>query len=128
RKDHQRAGGAPRHLHAGGLAPPVGARERRSRGEPAPRPAGALRPGARHADGGALGLCRRARADTARRSPGNAPAARSNLAGTQIAGVAHMRPTRSRTGFTRFAKWTAKTAGRPVAFVAAVAIIALWGV
>jgi low affinity Fe/Cu permease len=38
-----------------------------------------------------------------------------------------MRPTRSKTWFTRFAKWTAKMAGRPVAFVAAVGIIALWG-
>ena len=37
-----------------------------------------------------------------------------------------MRPTRSRTWFTRFAKWTAKAAGRPVAFVAACAVIALW--
>ena len=39
-----------------------------------------------------------------------------------------MRPTRSRTWFTRFAKWTAKIAGRPVAFVAAVAIIVLWAI
>src|SRR5438045_3977034 len=38
-----------------------------------------------------------------------------------------MRPTRSKTWFTRFAKWTARMAGRPVAFVAAVGIIALWG-
>src|SRR5438477_2097318 len=38
-----------------------------------------------------------------------------------------MRPTRSKTWFTRFAKWTAKMAGRPVAFVAAVGIIVLWG-
>jgi low affinity Fe/Cu permease len=37
-----------------------------------------------------------------------------------------MRPTRSKTWFTRFAKWTAKAAGRPIAFAAAVAIIALW--
>jgi low affinity Fe/Cu permease len=39
-----------------------------------------------------------------------------------------MRPTRSRTGFTRFAKWTAKAAGRPMAFVAACAVIALWAI
>jgi len=39
-----------------------------------------------------------------------------------------MRPTRSRTWFTRFAKWTAKIAGRPAAFVAAVAIIVLWAI
>src|SRR5438045_6058816 len=37
-----------------------------------------------------------------------------------------MRPTRSKSWFTRFAKWTAKMAGRPMAFVAAVVIIALW--
>src|SRR3954462_6241470 len=39
-----------------------------------------------------------------------------------------MRPTRSRSWFTRFAKWTAKMAGRPVAFVAAVGVIALWAI
>ena len=39
-----------------------------------------------------------------------------------------MRPTRSRTWFTRFAKWTAKIAGRPAAFVAAVTIIVLWAI
>src|SRR5689334_21109214 len=39
-----------------------------------------------------------------------------------------MRPTRSRSWFTRFAKWTARMAGRPVAFVAAVAVILLWGI
>src|SRR5437588_1158741 len=38
-----------------------------------------------------------------------------------------MRPTRSKPGVTRFAKWTAGRAGRPVAFVAAVGILALWG-
>src|SRR5436190_914695 len=37
-----------------------------------------------------------------------------------------MRPTRSKSWFTRFAKWTAKMAGRPMAFVAAVGIIVLW--
>jgi low affinity Fe/Cu permease len=37
-----------------------------------------------------------------------------------------MRPTRSKTWFTRFAKWTAKVAGRPVAFNVAVAIIVVW--
>jgi low affinity Fe/Cu permease len=39
-----------------------------------------------------------------------------------------MRPTRSKTWFTRFAKWTAKMAGRPATFVAAVGIIVLWGI
>jgi low affinity Fe/Cu permease len=37
-----------------------------------------------------------------------------------------MRPTRPRTGFTRFAKWTARAAGRPVAFCAAALLIVLW--
>ncbi|HET7365815.1 MAG TPA: low affinity iron permease family protein [Burkholderiales bacterium] len=37
-----------------------------------------------------------------------------------------MRPTRSRAWFTRFAKWTAKAAGRPLAFTLAVTVIALW--
>ena len=37
-----------------------------------------------------------------------------------------MRPTRPKKWFTRFAKWTAKMAGRPMAFVAAVGIIVLW--
>src|SRR5256885_9038900 len=39
-----------------------------------------------------------------------------------------MRPTRSKAWFTRFAKWTAKMAGRPAAFVAAVGIIVLWAI
>src|ERR1051325_10339086 len=39
-----------------------------------------------------------------------------------------MRPTRSKTSFTRFAKWTAKVTGRPIAFTAAVLVIALWAV
>ena len=39
-----------------------------------------------------------------------------------------MRPTRSKTWFTRFAKWTAKMAGRPLAFVAAVGVILLWSI
>src|SRR3954452_15842060 len=39
-----------------------------------------------------------------------------------------MRPTRSKSWFTRFAKWTAKMAGRPVALVAAVGVIALWAI
>jgi len=37
-----------------------------------------------------------------------------------------MRPTRSKTWFTRFAKWTAKSAGRPVAFSLAVLVVLLW--
>jgi low affinity Fe/Cu permease len=39
-----------------------------------------------------------------------------------------MRPTRSRSWFTRFAKWTAKAAGRPFTFTLAVLVIALWAV
>lgn len=38
-----------------------------------------------------------------------------------------MRPTKSRSGFTQFAKWTARAAGRPSAFGLAVIIIMLWG-
>jgi low affinity Fe/Cu permease len=37
-----------------------------------------------------------------------------------------MRPTRSRTWFTRFAKWTARATGRPLAFTLAAAVIAVW--
>ena len=37
-----------------------------------------------------------------------------------------MRPTKSRTWFGRFAKWTARVTGRPAAFGAAVAIIVAW--
>src|SRR5690242_8485273 len=37
-----------------------------------------------------------------------------------------MRPTRSRTWFTRFAKWTARATGRPFAFTLAVAVILVW--
>ena len=39
-----------------------------------------------------------------------------------------MRPTRSTSGFTRFAKWTAHVTGRPVSFGVAVLIIAVWAV
>ena len=38
-----------------------------------------------------------------------------------------MRPTRSKSWFSRFAKWTAKTTGRPAAFAVAVMTIAAWG-
>jgi low affinity Fe/Cu permease len=37
-----------------------------------------------------------------------------------------MRPTRSRSWFSRFAKWTARTAGRPSAFAVAAAVILVW--
>jgi len=37
-----------------------------------------------------------------------------------------MRPTRSRTWFTRFAKSTARATGRPAAFSAAALVILLW--
>src|SRR5437762_2905864 len=37
-----------------------------------------------------------------------------------------MRPTKSRSWFTRFAKWTARTTGRPVTFTIAVAVIVAW--
>lgn len=37
-----------------------------------------------------------------------------------------MRPTRSTSGFTHFAKWTSRMTGRPSAFVFAVLIIGVW--
>jgi low affinity Fe/Cu permease len=39
-----------------------------------------------------------------------------------------MRPTRSASRFTRFAKWTARMSGRPVAFGFAMATILIWGI
>jgi low affinity Fe/Cu permease len=38
-----------------------------------------------------------------------------------------MRPTKSASRFTRFAKWTAHASGRPAAFILATAIIVIWG-
>jgi low affinity Fe/Cu permease len=37
-----------------------------------------------------------------------------------------MRPTRPRTRFTRFAKWTAHAAGRPGAFILACGVVIAW--
>jgi len=37
-----------------------------------------------------------------------------------------MRPTKSRSWFTKFAKWTAHAAGRPGSFILAVLIIVIW--
>jgi low affinity Fe/Cu permease len=37
-----------------------------------------------------------------------------------------MRPTRSRSWFSRFAKWTARATGRPSAFAIAAAVIVVW--
>lgn len=39
-----------------------------------------------------------------------------------------MRPTKSTSLFTRFAKWTAHKTGRPIAFITAVAIILIWAI
>jgi len=39
-----------------------------------------------------------------------------------------VRPTKSTSLFTRFAKWTARATGRPTAFVAAAAIVIVWAV
>jgi low affinity Fe/Cu permease len=39
-----------------------------------------------------------------------------------------MRPTKPTTWFTRFSKWTARHAGRPVTFTLAVITILAWGV
>ncbi len=37
-----------------------------------------------------------------------------------------MRPTKSKSWFTSFAKWTARKTGQPFAFITAAAIIAVW--
>ncbi len=37
-----------------------------------------------------------------------------------------MRPTKSTSGFTRFAKWTARATGRPAAFMLAALVIVVW--
>jgi low affinity Fe/Cu permease len=37
-----------------------------------------------------------------------------------------MRPPKSRSRFTRFAKWTARISGRPVTFMIAVVVILTW--
>jgi low affinity Fe/Cu permease len=39
-----------------------------------------------------------------------------------------MRPTKSKSWFTRFAKWTARAAGRPAAFLLALGVIIVWAV
>jgi low affinity Fe/Cu permease len=39
-----------------------------------------------------------------------------------------MRPTKSRSLFTRFAKWTAHATGRPAAFLIATAVIVVWAI
>ena len=39
-----------------------------------------------------------------------------------------MRPTRSKSWFTRFAKWTARATGRPLTFTLAVLVIATWAI
>jgi low affinity Fe/Cu permease len=39
-----------------------------------------------------------------------------------------MRPTKSRSWFTRFAKATARASGRPASFITATAVILLWAV
>jgi low affinity Fe/Cu permease len=37
-----------------------------------------------------------------------------------------MRPAKSKSWFTRFAKWTARVTGKPVTFVTAVTVILVW--
>src|SRR5687767_244441 len=39
-----------------------------------------------------------------------------------------MRPTKPRSRFTRFGKWTAHAAGRPATFLLAVLVILLWAI
>jgi low affinity Fe/Cu permease len=44
----------------------------------------------------------------------------------ELVGTKNMRPPKSRSWFTRFAKWTAKVSGRPVTFLLAVVVILAW--
>jgi low affinity Fe/Cu permease len=39
-----------------------------------------------------------------------------------------LRPTKSRSAFSRFAKWTARATGRPVTFALAAGVIVVWAV
>jgi low affinity Fe/Cu permease len=39
-----------------------------------------------------------------------------------------LRPTKSRSAFSRFAKWTARATGKPITFALAAAIIIVWAV
>src|SRR5688572_33009067 len=39
-----------------------------------------------------------------------------------------MRPTKSRSWFTRLTKWTARVSGRPIAFVMAMGVVMAWAV
>jgi low affinity Fe/Cu permease len=39
-----------------------------------------------------------------------------------------LRPTKSRSAFSRFAKWTARATGRPTAFIAAAVIVLVWAI
>jgi low affinity Fe/Cu permease len=39
-----------------------------------------------------------------------------------------MRPTKSRSRFTIFAKWTARATGRPASFLIAVGVVTVWAV
>jgi low affinity Fe/Cu permease len=39
-----------------------------------------------------------------------------------------LRPTKSRSAFSRFAKWTARATGRPITFALAAAVIVVWAV
>jgi low affinity Fe/Cu permease len=39
-----------------------------------------------------------------------------------------MRPTKSKSLFVRFAQWTARSAGRPAAFILAMTTIVVWGI
>jgi low affinity Fe/Cu permease len=39
-----------------------------------------------------------------------------------------LRPTKPRSAFSRFAKWTARATGRPVTFALAAAVIVVWAV
>ena len=48
------------------------------------------------------------------------------MAGNLQVQEASMNSNKTRSGFTRFAKWTAYATGRPIAFILAVAVIIAW--
>jgi low affinity Fe/Cu permease len=46
----------------------------------------------------------------------------------ELTGTKNMRPPKSKSSFTRFAKWTSRVSGRPIAFVIAITVILAWAV
>ena len=46
----------------------------------------------------------------------------------ELTGTKNMSPPKSKSSFTRFAKWTARVSGKPAAFVLAVTVILAWAI